>query len=176
MSAFVFETQRLILREFDIRDAQSFYDLNKDIEVIKYTGDKAFESLASAKSFLEAYDHFQLHGFGRWAVVRKADEKFIGWCGLKLNEEEYIDIGFRFFRNEWNKGYATESAIATLNYGFNILNLPEIIGRVAKDNTASVSVLEKLGLTFWKKGLCHGLEDSLYYRITKSEFNNIFNN
>ena len=112
----LFSSERLYFREFDIIDAEGLFQLNSDPEVIRYTGDVAFDDVNSAKAFILAYEHYREKGFGRWAVIRKSDHHFIGWCGLKYNEEEEIDIGFRFFRGEWGKGYASEAALATLNY------------------------------------------------------------
>ena len=103
-------------------------------------------------------------------MIKKASESFIGWCGLKLNEQNLIDIGFRFFRREWNKGYATEAAKACLEYGFKELNLKEIIGRVAQENNGSIKVLEKLSMEYWKNDSCKGIENSLYYKISKEQY------
>ncbi|WP_262711144.1 GNAT family N-acetyltransferase [Pedobacter frigidisoli] len=58
----------------------------------------------------------------------------------------YYDIGYRFIRNSWKKGYATESAKAVIEYGFKVLNLPEIIGIADVENFSSIHVLEKIGL------------------------------
>ena len=149
--AFHLETERLYLREITPADAQFAYDLNLDEEVIRYTGDDAFESVEEAKEFFEKYDHYSKYGFGRWAVVRKSDDEILGWCGLKYSEEkDEFDIGFRFFRKHWNSGYATESAIACLNVGFEKFNMKTIVGRARKENFASIRVLEKLGLTHSK--------------------------
>ncbi|MCY1635254.1 GNAT family N-acetyltransferase [Marinifilum sp. D737] len=164
----VLETERLFLREFILEDAQSMFDLNSDPEVIKYTGDPPFESVEQAKAFLQNYDDYKKNGFGRWAMISKADNEFIGWCGLKLNEEKFIDLGFRVFRKHWNKGYASEAAKACLTYGFQTLGFDEIIGRVLSENKASIKVLEKLGMRYWKNDTCHGFENARYYRIIKA--------
>jgi RimJ/RimL family protein N-acetyltransferase len=164
------ETPRLILREFALDDAKSMWELNSDPEVIKYTGDPPFASVEKAREFLLNYKDYEKNGFGRWAVITKASNSFIGWCGLKLNEQNLVDLGFRFFRKEWNKGYATEAAHACLEYGFLELDLKEIIGRVARQNKASIKVLEKLSMDYWKNDSCKGIEDSLYYRITKEQY------
>ncbi len=168
----ILETNRLILQEFSALDAENLYQLNVNPEVIKYTGDPAFKSITEAEKFIANYSDYKKNGFGRWAVVLKSSDTFLGWCGLKLNSEGFIDIGFRFFEDQWGKGYATESANAVLNYGFNVLNLKEIIGRAASENKASVHVLEKLNMTFWKSDTCHGIENAGYYRINKQAYNN----
>ena len=68
-------------------------------------------------------------------------------------------------------GFATEAAQACLNYGFNHLNIDKIVGRAAAENIASIQVLEKLKMTYWKKSECHGIDNALYYRFNKPEFN-----
>lgn len=166
------ETDRLILRKLDVSDALNFYNLNADPEVLKYTGDLPFETLAQAEGFLVNYNDYQKNGFGRWAVISKTSNAFLGWCGLKLNDNGLVDLGFRFFRKEWGKGFATESANASLHFGFNKLELNEIIGRASTDNKASIKVLEKLGMQFWKRDFCEGIADASYYLITKSQYTN----
>ena len=166
----IVETERLHLREFQLTDAEELYRLNSDPEVIRYTGDPPFESIEEAEQFLSTYDHYQKHGFGRWACVLKLNGDFIGWCGLKNNEKNQIDLGFRFYKKYWNRGFATESAAASLDYGFNQLNIEEIIGRVAPENKASIRVLEKMNMKFYKQDDCKGIPDSLYYKITKKDY------
>ena len=166
----ILETERLFLREFDISDAEKMWELNADPEVIKYTGDPPFQSIHSAENFLLAYDDYTKNGFGRWAIIEKTANEFIGWCGLKLNEEGHVDIGFRFFKRYWNKGYATEAANACLYYGFQKLNLNEIIARTDKANIPSVKVLKKLKMKFWKEDSCEGIHEAVYFRMTKADY------
>ena len=166
------ETKRLILREFSLNDAEDLFNLNSDDEVIKYTGDQPFSSINEAHNFISDYNEYEQHGFGRWAVILKSTNKFIGWCGLKLNEENMVDLGFRFFKNNWNQGFASEAAVSCLKYGFTELKLKTIIGRSLKKNVSSIKVLEKIGMTFWKETLCHGNEECVYYRIERQILNN----
>lgn len=163
----ILQTPRLILREFELSDSEEFYKLNSDEEVIRYTGDSAFDSVESASVFLSKYKDYKTNGYGRWAVIDKESSAFLGWCGLKYHEEGFTDIGFRFHRKYWGFGYATESAKAVIDYGFESLDLSEIIGRSAQDNLASIRVLEKIGLKYWKKDFCDGISNSLYYKIEK---------
>ncbi len=166
----ILETERLFLRELNPDDAQSFFDLNSDPEVIKFTGDKAFASVNEAHDFLNNYDHYKKYGFGRWAVINKNDTSFLGWCGLKYTpDKQENDIGFRFFKKYWNKGYATEAAKACLNMGFEKLSLECIVGRAMKENNASIKVLEKIGLKYWKENPCGG-EAGVIYKLNKGDF------
>jgi RimJ/RimL family protein N-acetyltransferase len=145
----ILETDRLLLRQLNVEDSENFYHLNLNPNVIKYTGDKSFKNIAEAENFLKNYKDYDINGFGRWAVIDKSNEEFLGWCGLKYAEKlNETDIGFRFFEKHWNKGFATESAKACLKYGFEKLNLKTIVGRAMAENFASIKVLEKLGMNY----------------------------
>ena len=168
------ETDRLVLRELHVSDASDCFKLNSNPEVIKYTGDEAFESVCEAEDFLKNYDAYKKTGYGRWAVIEKASNTFIGFCGLKLDEENLVDIGFRFLQETWGKGYATESSIVSMKFGFENFDIDEIIGRADTKNLASIRVLEKLGMNFWKIGETDHLGETAYYRISKKDFLNNF--
>lgn len=166
----IFNTGRLVARELSPADAADLYALNADKEVIKYTGDQPFRSVEEAKVFLENYREYELYGCGRWALNRKEDGAFIGWCGLKMHDEDWVDLGFRLMRKYWGQGYATEAAWASLAFGFEKLDLPRVIGRAAAANSASLRVLEKIHMRFWKWGSCEGIPFAAYYRISREEF------
>jgi ribosomal-protein-alanine N-acetyltransferase len=170
MGTFWLETERLKMRFFNVEDAQYFYDLNLDPDVMKYTGDVPFESVEASGFFLADYIKNQKPGFGRMTVLLKDNLECIGWCGLRPLEDGTIDLGFRYFKKHWGRGYATEAGRASLQYGFEIMNLDRIIGRTARLNVGSVKVLEKLGMSFWKNDTCEGIEDSVYYSITKEDW------
>lgn len=159
------ETERLILREFLESDAEYMFHLNADPDVIRYTHNQPFKSISEAREFILNYTHYKDYGLGRWAVINKSDNAFLGWCGLKYTpENKEYDVGFRFSKKYWNKGYATESALASIDVGFNRLKIPTIIGRAMIRNTASIRVLEKIGLTFMKKFDFEG-EEGVMYKI-----------
>ena len=162
----ILETNRLLLRELSINDDENFYKLNLNPNVIKYTGNSAFENIDEARKFLENYSDYKLNGFGRWAVIEKESNKFLGWCGLKYdNNIDETDIGFRFFEEYWNKGFATESAKACLEFGFEKLNQKIIIGRAMSENIASIKVLEKIGLKFEKEFDFDSKNKGVIYKI-----------
>ena len=143
------QTERLLLRETSPMDGEIFYELNSDPEVIKYTGDPPFQSLQEASQFLAAYDHFQKHNRGRWAIIDKSTKEVLGWCGLKLHEGNgENDLGYRLFKKYWNKGYATEASHLALQYGFRRLGLESVIARAVKENVASLRVMNKLGFEY----------------------------
>ena len=161
----ILETERLYLREIGPEDAENAYLLNLDPEVIRYTGDDPFGSVEEARIFLENYDHYRKYGFGRWAVIRKSDDEFLGWCGLKYTPElDEYDIGFRLFRCYWNRGYATEAAKACLQLGFAQFGMQQIVGRAMSQNHASIRVLGKIGLKF-KSTFTFDQEEGVVYSM-----------
>jgi ribosomal-protein-alanine N-acetyltransferase len=165
-SSFLFETQRLGFREFSPNDSSDLYRLNSDSEVIRYTGDSPFASEQEAHNFVLGYDKYRIDGFGRWAVINKSNQEFLGWSGLNRIGAE-IDLGYRFFRSAWGQGFATEAAQACLDYGFRRLGLSRIIARALPENIGSWRVLEKVGMKFTGFGNCKGLEGARLYEITQ---------
>lgn len=136
-------------------DGQLLIDLNTDPDVIRYTGDGPVKDMEDAQRIIRDIILPQYKNkMGRWAVHLKENDAFIGWCGLKHIAADEIDLGYRFFQKYWGKGYASESAKASLDYGVNTLKLKNIIARAAKANTASINVLKKLGMSYLKDELC----------------------
>jgi RimJ/RimL family protein N-acetyltransferase/GNAT superfamily N-acetyltransferase len=157
------ETNRIYLREFILVDAIHLYNMNADYDVIKYTGDNGFSSIEEAEGFLKNYDQYDLYNMGRWAVCLKADHTFLGWCGLKYHpNQNLVEVGYRFYQSQWNKGYATESCKLSIDYGFNVLKLKEIFAHAHLDNKASHRVIQKCELTFVKNGAHDNMPAKLY--------------
>jgi RimJ/RimL family protein N-acetyltransferase len=146
----VIETERLLLRCFTSSDTKLIYELNLDPDVTRYTGDP-IRDLTHAAEVLEntILPQYSLYNYGRWAVHLKKGKEFIGWCGLKARpERNEIDLGYRFLKDHWGNGYATEASYACLKYGFETLHLPRIVGRAMPENIGSVIVLEKCGMEY----------------------------
>jgi ribosomal-protein-alanine N-acetyltransferase len=142
----VAKTERLVLREFAPADAAGFYALNADVEVVRFTGDRPFRDLTEAEAFLATYDAYARHGFGRWSVYERETGTYVGFCGLAYRAAgDEVDVGFRFRRDRWGRGYATEAGAAALRLGFEHFGLTRIVGRAMRDNVASHRVLRRLG-------------------------------
>jgi ribosomal-protein-alanine N-acetyltransferase len=172
MQEIIIETPRLLLRNFRQEDAVGFYALNNDPEVLRYTGDEAFRNVEEAAQFIAHYHHYQQYGYGRWAVVHKQDDAFIGFCGLKYHPEvEATDLGFRLMRDYWGQGLATEAARACVGYSFQSLQLPKLIGRVEQPNLASIRVLEKMGMQRVRSFDFEG-KPGYWYELTQEDYKN----
>jgi ribosomal-protein-alanine N-acetyltransferase len=160
------QTERLLLRPLEKGDAGMMYALNEDMEVLQYTGDTQFESVAAVEEFLEQYDQYEKYGTGRMVVILKGTGEILGWCGLKYHPDtkEY-DIGYRFFKKHWRKGYATESAAASMEYGLRTLGLNQIVGHARKENAASIRIFEKINMAFLEQYMEDG-NDWVKYAFT----------
>jgi len=149
----IIETPRTILRQFTLEDVEDVFKYNSNLEVQKYTGDELITSLERAREIITqtSFKDYETYGYGRWAVEHKADQKVIGFAGLKfLPEVKETDIGYRFLPEYWGKGIASEVSFPIIDYGFKDLKLERIIGIAMEDNIASWKVLEKIGLKLYK--------------------------
>jgi ribosomal-protein-alanine N-acetyltransferase len=149
------ETERLILRELMPTDDLGMFELDSDKDVHKYLGSQPFSKIEETREIIGFIrQQYTDNGIGRWAVVGKDNGEFMGWAGLKLMKEitnnhvNYYDLGYRFIKRYWGKGYATESAKACLQYGFNELQLRDIYAMADVNNAESKHVLEKAGLSY----------------------------
>ncbi len=146
----IFESERLLFREFNLNDAPLIYELNSDPEVIKYVHEKP-TTLQSSQIVLKEiiFPQYALYHFGRWAIHLKNSLDFIGWCGLKfIKEKNEIDLGYRFKKKYWNKGYATEAVKTCIRYGFEELHIDKIIAKAHEQNISSLNVIEKCNMQF----------------------------
>ena len=147
----VIESERLVLREFHLDDAEFILELLNEAAFLRFIGDKGVRTLADARDYLlkgpiESYRRF---GFGLYRVSLREDGTPIGMCGLVKREGlADVDVGFALQSRYWSRGYAVEAAAAVLDHGKRILNLGRIVAIANPDNQASIAVLEKIGLSF----------------------------
>ncbi len=146
----IFETERLIVRQFTQLDKDNFFSLNGDPVVMKYI--RAPKSRVECDAFLQQViaDYVKPH-VGRWAVCEKEGLTFVGSFAIipVPSMPGKIQLGYSFTPQNWGKGFATEITRAGLDYFLENHTLPEIFGVVEKPNTASRAVLEKAGFTFF---------------------------
>lgn len=149
------ETERLILRELLAEDETAMFELDSDPEVHRYVGNSPVESIEQIQDIIEFIQkQYEENGVGRWAVIEKSSNKFIGWAGLKLfknemnNHSNFYELGYRFIKSYWGKGYATEAAKASVKYGIEQLGVKEIYAMTDVENINSKKVLEKVGFKY----------------------------
>lgn len=141
------ETARLMLRAFKEEDAEAYHQCCSDKAVMKYIGKGATLDIeASWKQITFFLGHWELRGFGMWAVESKAAGQFVGRIGFHQPQNwPGLEIGWLIRKEDWGKGYATEGAELALDYGRQSLNLKNIISLIHPLNNASIKVAEKIG-------------------------------
>jgi ribosomal-protein-alanine N-acetyltransferase len=145
------ETPRLALRRFVYEDAPFVVELLNQPSFIRNIGDRGVRNVADAHRYLREgpMAMYGQYGFGLWHAARRADGVPVGTCGLlKRDILPDVDIGYAYLPEHWRQGYALEAARATLEYGARKFGLKRFIGVVSDHNTASIRVLEKLGMRF----------------------------
>jgi len=146
------ETNRLILRPITIEDAQDLFELDSNPKVHIFLGNKPVKTIEESEAIIaNVLNQYQNNGVGRLAMIEKSTNQFIGWSGLKYEENlrkefNYYDLGYRLKEQFWGKGYATEAALASLDYGFKDLKLKEIGATADINHIASNTILKKIGM------------------------------
>jgi ribosomal-protein-alanine N-acetyltransferase len=149
------ETERLLLRELKLSDAAGMFELDSNPNVHLFLGNKPVkhieESIDQIKNIQQQYSDF---GTGRWAVILKETNEFLGWSGIKFitnkinNHQNFYEIGYRFIEKHWGKGYATEAGKAFIDYAFNEMQVEAVYAYADEGNENSRKILEKLGLKY----------------------------
>ncbi len=175
-------TTRLILRSWEESDLEPFARLNSDPRVMEY-----FPSVLSHKESNDLARRIiaklEEQGWGLWAVSVPGVADFIGLIGLaKPSFEAHftptVEVGWRLAFDHWGKGYATEGAKAALAYGFETINLPEIVSFTAVHNMRSRRVMEKIDMHHDPKDDFdhpklpegHPLRKHVLYRLNKPDW------
>lgn len=142
----VFETERLIVRHYTADDADNFFLLNGDPEVMRYI--RPVKSREETNAFLnEVIEYSKINpAYGRMAVNEKQSYLFVGsFAIIPLDKTEFMQLGYSLLPPYWGKGFATELVKYGLDYIFNKTNLTEIFGVTESMNVASQNVLLKSG-------------------------------
>lgn len=144
------ETDRLLLREYALSDASFIFKLMNSEGWLKNIGDRNIKTLEDAEAYMQKnyLSSYEKHGFGPYLVSLKEDGTPIGSSGLyKRDNLDFPDVGFAFLSEFSNKGYAFESAQAVMQYASEKLKLQTIVGITLQENSASIKLLKKLGLS-----------------------------
>ena len=143
------ETPRLRLRSFHAADVDAYSSLCADPNVVRFLGDGIPMTRADCWRQVAIFlGHWELRGYGMWALESRATGEFLGRVGFH-NPEGWPDfeIGWALGSAYWGQGYATEAAHAALRVAFSDLERPHVISLIHPDNKASIAVAERLGQT-----------------------------
>lgn len=140
----------MTLGAWEAGDWREFSAIAADPQVIRYIGDGAPWPEERAREFVaRQIALYRERGFCLWKLLPAQGGALIGFCGLQpLPETEDIEIGWWLARAWWGRGLATEAAHAALRDGFERVGLRRIVAIAQPANTASIHIMEKLGMRF----------------------------
>jgi RimJ/RimL family protein N-acetyltransferase len=176
----MFETDRLILRNWKESDLVPFYEMNCDPKVLEFLP-RALTREESDGLVQKFKTDLGKNGFGRWALELKTSGQFVGFVGLskpnfQTDFTPCVEVSWRIAYPFWGKGLATEAALKAVHLGFTDFNLTEIVSFTVPMNVRSIRVMEKLRMTrdpkedFNHPSLesGHPLERHVLYRLQKT--------
>ena len=177
------ETERLILRRFTPADADLLVELDSDPEVMRYlSGGPPTPREEIEQDILPAWLRYYERGdrYGFWAAIEKGSGDFIGWFHFRPHRgapDDEPELGYRFRRAAWGKGYGTEGSRALIHKGFTEFGVRRVVAATYQDNIGSRRVMEKSGLTFVRTFKYDGGDsadtwegDDVEYAITREEW------
>lgn len=172
----ILETDRLILREILLDDAPAFFAMDNNPNVHNYLWNKPTQNIDETIEMIQFIrNQYSNNGIGRFAMILKETNQFIGWAGLKYNTEivnnkvDFYDIGYRLNEKFWWNGFASEATFAWLDYGFNNMKIPKMEAAAHVDNSASNKILQKIGMKITEQYL----EEQVLWNWYELENNNL---
>lgn len=160
------ETHRLILRQVHDDDLDAYAVMHAYPEVMRYSPERhplSREETAALLTWIQTT--YVTEGYGLWAVVEKARQHVIGYCGFThytLEGRDEVELGYRFAPTFWGQGFATEAAEACLHLARRQMRLPRVISLIEPENTASVRVAKKLGFQLERSLNVYNIPVDLY--------------
>lgn len=150
------ETPRLLLRPFELSDAEAFFEMDANKNVHKYLWQKPVIHLDEVYTYIDMVRQQYIDNkIGRFATILKETNELIGWTGIKFVNDHiengntnFYDYGYRLNEKFWNKGYASEATKVWLDYGFNHMNINVMNAYTHAENGASNHILHKSGFKF----------------------------
>lgn len=161
----VFETERLTLSQFSLLDTSFIAELTNTEGWLKNIGDRSTRTEAGAIAYLQKgpLNSYATTGFGLWKLSLKDTNMPIGICGIfKRDIFDHPDIGYALMPAYEGRGYASEAAIASMNFVFGHYNVNNLIGITEPANEASIRVLKKMGMIYRHRITMPGETDSLH--------------
>ncbi len=171
----ILETDRLILRELRLSDADAFFAMDSNPNVHSYLWNKPVQKMEETIEVIAfVRKQYVDNGIGRFAIVLKETNEFVGWAGIKYNtvvlnnKINFYDIGYRLDEKFWGKGYASEATFAWLKYAFETMNIKTMEAAAHIDNIASNKILQNIGMQMTEQYLDGGATWNWYVLENKN--------
>jgi [ribosomal protein S5]-alanine N-acetyltransferase len=151
----IVETERLLLREIELSDVNDMFEMDSDPAVHIYIENQPVKTKEEVRDSIIYFQNQQIeNGVSAYAVIDKQSDEFLGWAGFLYSKEpvnnqiNFYELGYRFKKKHWGKGYATEACQAIIKYAFDRFKINAIYALTDPNNEGSKKVLLKLGFKF----------------------------
>lgn len=172
MSEVMFETDRLLVRHFEMADLDEFAALCADPQVVRYVDDGQPLARADVERWIGiCQQKYADRGYGTSAVFEKRTGRFIGFCGVvRAPANDFDELIYVYHVDTWGNGYATEAGHTMISYVFQRSTLDRIYATIHPDNTPSINVACKLGLGFERQEIDDDGTPVQYYVIERGQW------
>ena len=143
------QSDRLILDKTHKDDFKRFYEIHSDPKTNLFNPNGPMNAEKAKETFEEFITHWNKHNFGTWTIKAIDSKTIIGFGGLSYRmygNELKLNLGYRFDKDSWGHGYATELAKYAIKYGFDELKADRIFAIVRPKHAVSIKVLEKCNM------------------------------
>ena len=174
----IIETKRLILREYTIDDFEDLFEILSDAETMQHYP-KPYDEKMTHRWIEWSIGNYKEHGFGLWAIILKETGKFIGDCGLTIQNidgELLPEIGYHINKKYWRKGFGKEAAKAVRDWAFENTEYNCLYSYMKGTNVASYSTAASVGMKKIKEFSDERYGMMCAYAINRDEWNLIKEN
>lgn len=168
-----FTTERLLIRPRTLADLEDCLAMDRDPEVTRFVAGPWSDPDGHRAFVLERMATDYPAGLGYWSVGdREGARAFLGWILLLpyLAVADEVEIGWRFLRDCWGRGYATEAAVPVLGHAFRTVGVPAVVADIDPRNRASIRVAEKLGMRYVEERAIDGDALRSYRKVADFSF------
>ncbi|MEG0363990.1 MAG: GNAT family N-acetyltransferase [Erysipelotrichales bacterium] len=157
----VIETERLLLRNYNVNDSDDLYEIYKDEETCRYLLHEAWTDKTRQQEFIKKLLSSDLINKGHISLGCFLDDKVIGDISIwSVSMKDTMEIGFVFNKEYRNHGYASEAINSLIEYLFNELNIHRLKANLDARNKESEQLCKRVGMRqeayfiqdFWSKG------------------------
>jgi len=164
------DTARLWMRPWTDGDVDALHQLWLDPDVRKYLWDDRVVTRQEAEHMVrDCIASVPTHGFGMWAIMMQGADTLIGFAGFRPFGDSEAELMYGLAPHHWGHGLGAEAVHATLQHGFTVHRFRRVTGITDVPNVASARLMERVGMTFDKRAMHHGL-DCVFYTAAPTTF------
>lgn len=171
----IIETERLILREYTIKDFDGLYAILSDVENMKHYP-KPYDEKGTMRWLNWSFDNYKKYGFGLWAIEIKDTGEFIGDCGITMQNidgKTLPEIGYHIDKHYWRHGYAKEAAGAVRDWFFENTKFDFVYSYMTSTNIPSYATAASIGMKKVKEYIDTDYMTCFVYELSREDWEHL---